>query len=469
MQFDSFTFVVFFAVVLCTYNALRGWSARKWFLLAASYVFYAAWNPLFLPLLVGSATLDFWVAQRIRAAAEGAPRRHWIILTLVVNLGVLGIFKYHAFLLANLAAALALVGVRYVPAPMDIILPIGISFYTFHSLSYCLDIYRGKFEPTRNWRDYALYVAFFPQLVAGPITRFTQMRAQIENPRRTTREGLAWGCALLVLGLFEKCVLADTVFAPVADGFFNAVGRAGAAAAWSGTLAFSGQIFCDFAGYSTCAIGAAMALGFVLPTNFRYPYAAIGFSDFWRRWHISLSTWLRDYLYVSLGGNRRGEWRTYINLMLTMLIGGLWHGAAWTFVIWGGLHGVFLAVERCVRERLWPAGAGASALLRTVYGMLTLLLVAIAWIWFRAADAATAWQAMTKLAGPLAPGASAEQWLAIAAFAVVTAVHWLMRERDLKSECARIPAPLLGALLGAMLALIVLSPGDNHAFIYFQF
>ncbi|MBS0486734.1 MAG: MBOAT family protein [Proteobacteria bacterium] len=468
MQFDSFTFVVFFAVVLCVYNAMRDWSARKWFLLIASYVFYAAWNPLFLPLLIGSATLDYWVARRIHVAA-GAARKRWIVLTLVVNLGVLGIFKYHAFLLDNLAAVFALVGVRYVPAPMDIILPIGISFYTFHSLSYCLDIYRGKFAPTRNWRDYALYVAFFPQLVAGPITRFTQMREQIENPRRTTREGMAWGCALLVLGLFEKCVLADTVFAPVADAFFNAVDGASAAAAWSGTLAFCGQIFCDFAGYSTCAIGTALALGFVLPTNFRYPYAAVGFSDFWRRWHISLSTWLRDYLYVSLGGNRRGAWRTYVNLMLTMLIGGLWHGAAWTFVIWGGLHGVYLAVERFVRERLWPQGVVASAPLRFAYGLLTLLLVTLAWIWFRAADAGTAWQATTRLVATSAEGPSTEQWLAIAAFVVVTAVHWLMRERDLKSESARIPAPLLGVLLGAMLALIVLSPGDNHAFIYFQF
>ncbi|MHB8448280.1 MAG: MBOAT family O-acyltransferase [Rudaea sp.] len=469
MQFDSFTFVVFFAAVLVVYNALRGWSARKWFLLAASYVFYAAWNPLFLPLLVGSATLDFWIAQRIRAAAADAIRKRWIVTTLVVNLGVLGIFKYHAFLLANLAALLALAGLHYVPARLDIILPIGISFYTFHSLSYCLDIYRGKFAPTRNWRDYALYVAFFPQLVAGPITRFTQMREQIESPRRTTREGLAWGCALLVLGLFQKCVLADSVFAPVADGFFNAVAGASAATAWSGTLAFSGQIFCDFAGYSTCAIGAAMALGFVLPTNFRYPYAAIGFSDFWRRWHISLSTWLRDYLYISLGGNRRGEWRTYVNLMLTMLIGGLWHGAAWTFVIWGGLHGVYLAVERFVRERLWPAAARSHALLRAGYGLLTLLLVSLAWIWFRAPDAATAWQATSRLAAVSAPGASAEQWLAVAAFAAVIAVHWLMRERDLKTVALRMPAALLGALLGAMLALIALSPGDNHAFIYFQF
>lgn len=472
MQFDSFTFIVFFAVILCAYNALRGWAARKWLLLIASYVFYAAWNPLFLPLLIGSATLDFWIAQRVHAATGAVARKRWIAATLAINLGVLGLFKYHAFLLDNFAALLALAGVRYVPARFDIVLPIGISFYTFHSLSYCLDIYRGKFAPTRSWRDYALYVAFFPQLVAGPITRFTQMREQIETPRRTTREGLALGGAMLVLGLFEKCVLADTVFAPVADGFFNAVGNAHAAAAWAGTLAFGGQIFCDFAGYSTCAIGAALALGFALPINFRFPYAASGFSDFWRRWHISLSTWLRDYLYVSLGGNRRGAGRTYVNLMLTMLIGGLWHGAAWTFVIWGGLHGLYLAIERFVRERLVPANWQAPALLRFGYGLFTLLLVTLTWIWFRAPDAAVAWQAFAKLAPVVAAGATTlqfAQWLALAGFILVAAVHWLMRERDLMTWLRNLPAPVLGIALGLMLALIVLSPGDNHAFIYFQF
>jgi D-alanyl-lipoteichoic acid acyltransferase DltB (MBOAT superfamily) len=470
MQFDSFTFVVFFAVVLCAYNALRGWAARKWFLLIASYVFYAAWNPLFLPLLVGSATLDFWIARRIHASTGRPARKRWIVATLLINLGVLGLFKYHAFLLDNYAALLALAGVHYVPARFDIVLPIGISFYTFHSLSYCLDIYRGKFAPTRNWRDYALYVAFFPQLVAGPITRFTQMREQIESPRRTTRANLGLGCALLVLGLFEKCVLADTVFAPVADVFFNAVGTAHAAAAWSGTLAFSGQIFCDFAGYSTCAIGAALALGFVLPTNFRFPYAAIGFSDFWRRWHISLSTWLRDYLYVSLGGNRHGAWRTYVNLMLTMLIGGLWHGAAWTFVIWGGMHGLFLAAERFARERLLPANWQAPALLRFGYGLLTLLLVTLTWIWFRASDVATAWQAFAHLLPTgNGPAWDSGQMFAVVGFALVTAAHWLMRDHDLMTWQQRLPAPVIGIALGLMLAMIVLSPGDNHAFIYFQF
>ena len=469
MQFDTFTFIVFFALVLAVYNALRNWSARKNFLLIASYAFYAAWNPPFLLLLLGSTTLDWWIAQRIDAAERPRERKRWIWLTLLVNLGALGIFKYNRFLLDNFAAVLGLLGVHYQPARLDIVLPIGISFYTFHSLSYCIDIYRGKFAPTRSWRDYALYVAFFPQLVAGPITRFTQMREQIETPRGSTRSGLGLGCALLVLGLFEKSVLADSIFAPVADAFFNAAKEAGTGAAWSGVVAFSGQIFCDFAGYSTCAIGAALTLGFVLPTNFRYPYAAIGFSDFWRRWHISLSSWLRDYLYVSLGGNRRGEARTYANLMLTMLIGGLWHGAAWTFVIWGGLHGLYLAAERLIREHLWSPRWN-TAPLRIAYGLLTLVLVMLAWVWFRAADFASGCDIFHKLFLPAAGWMlDAAQKLALGAFVCVVGVHWIMRERDLKEVCTRVPAPLLGVVLGILLALIVLSPGDNHAFIYFQF
>ncbi len=474
MQFDSFTFLVFFALVLATYNAIPAWSARKWFLLLASYVFYAAWNPPFVLLLIASTTLDWWIAQRINAATDARRRKAWIVATLLVNLGVLGYFKYSRFLLDNFAALLDTIGVHYLPAKLDIVLPIGISFYTFHSLSYCLDIYRGKFAPTRSWRDYALYVGFFPQLVAGPIVRFTQMRAQIETPRRSTPAGLGLGLTLLVLGLFEKIVLADSIFAPAADALFNKPQAAGSALAWSGTFAFTGQIFCDFAGYSSCALGAALALGFTLPINFRNPYAAIGFSDFWRRWHISLSSWLRDYLYIGLGGNRHGAWRTYLNLMLTMLIGGLWHGAAWTFVVWGGLHGIYLCIERLLREQLAPARWQQNAIVRFGYGVLTWFGVMFAWIWFRANDFSSAWLIQSKLfdvstlrAGIAASGS--DQRIAVVALLALVAVHWLFRERDIKQLFTRMHPLLLGLLLAIMLSMVVLSPGENHAFIYFQF
>ena len=473
MQFDSFTFFAFFLLVLAIYHVLPTWNARKTFLLVASYVFYSAWNPPFVLLLIASTTLDWWIAHRI-AAASGRTRKAWIVATLAVNLAVLGYFKYSQFALENFAALLGTMGIQYVPAKLDIVLPIGISFYTFHSLSYCLDVYRRKFAPTNSWRDYALYVTFFPQLVAGPIVRFTQMRDQIETPRGTTAAGLGLGMTLLAFGLFEKIVLADGVFAPVADALFNAPQAASPVLAWGGTLAFAGQIFCDFAGYTNCALGAALALGFALPINFRNPYAAIGFSDFWRRWHVSLSTWLRDYLYVSLGGNRHGLRRTYIALMLTMLIGGLWHGASWTFVVWGGLHGVYLCLERALRAPVEAAGWHERAPMRAAYGAFTFLVVALAWVWFRATDFSAGWLIHTKLMDfPAAIAgiakAGSDLHIALIAMAGLVAVQWIFRSRDLRQILAELPPWLLVPLLAAMLVLIVLSPGENHAFIYFQF
>ena len=425
-------------------------------------------------LLIASTTLDWWIALRIDRAQAPRTRRAWVAATVTINLVVLGYFKYSNLLLDSLSAALAQVGVAYQAPALDIVLPIGISFYTFHSLSYCLDVYRRKLKPTHSWRDYALYVGFFPQLVAGPIVRWKQMGQQIETPRRTTAEGLGLGLALVTLGLFEKVVLADDAFAPVADQLFSAAAQAGPAATWAGVLAFSGQIFCDFAGYSTCAIGTAMCLGFALPINFRNPYAALGFSDFWRRWHISLSTWLRDYLYISLGGNRAGKWRTYRNIMLTMLIGGLWHGAAWTFVAWGGLHGLFLVIERSLRSRYEGQRWTSSVAAKVLFGIVTLLAVSYAWVWFRAPDFGTGWLVSTKLVsfGQLASSLAHTdfgQRLAVALFLAVVIVQWLFRNIDPIGWLQRLPLPLLALLLATMASLIVLSPGETHAFIYFQF
>lgn len=474
MQFDSFTFLIFFLIVLLAYNLLGGWSARKTLLLMASYVFYAGWNPPFVLLLIASTTLDWWIALRIHRAATPTTRKAWISATLLINLGLLGYFKYSDLLLHNLATLLAGVGVFYQPPALDIVLPIGISFYTFHSLAYCLDVYRGKLTPTHNWRDYALYVGFFPQLVAGPIVRWTQMGYQIEAPRKSTIEGLALGMSVLLLGLFEKVAMADGVFAPVADQFFSNAPQASTAAAWSGVLAFSGQIFCDFAGYSTCAIGAAMCLGFRLPINFRNPYVALGFSDFWRRWHISLSTWLRDYLYISLGGNRHGTWRTHRNIMLTMLIGGLWHGASWTFVAWGGLHGLYLVVERVLRSQVGELSAPIKKPACLLLGGITLLAVTYAWVWFRTPDFATGWLISGKLAAldqlvASATGTGFDQRLAVALFIGLIGVQLVFRNVDPIEWMRRLPAPALALLLAILSTFIVLSPGETHAFIYFQF
>lgn len=354
MLFNSLTFVLFFAIVVSAYWMMDSWRGRKNLLLIASYIFYGAWNPPFAALLFGTTAMDFYLGRQMAKATRPGARKVWLIISVAVNLSMLGFFKYGNFLLENFQWVLARGGITYKPPHLDVFLPIAISFYTFHSLSYTLVIYRGVMGPTRSLRDFALAVSFFPQLVAGPIVRAGDFLPQLEAPPKPQNDRFLWGLVLMTLGLFEKVVLADTMLAGSADSVFGYAGPLIALDSWLGVIAFAGQIFFDFAGYSTCAIGAALCLGFHLKDNFRFPYAAIGFSDFWRRWHISLSTFLRDYLYIPLGGNRSGAARAMINLIIVMFIGGLWHGAAWTFVVWGLLHGSYLVIERLLKAFVRP-------------------------------------------------------------------------------------------------------------------
>ncbi len=472
MQFDSLTFVVFFLALAALYQLPWSWNARKWLLLIASLVFYGAWSPSFLLLLMASASVDWWLSLRIAAAALPSTRKRWLMVSLVANLGLLGFFKYGNFLNQNVAALLNAAGIAWQAPTFDILLPVGISFYTFQSLSYCIDVYRSEVPVQRSLRDYILFVAFFPQLVAGPIVRYSVFREQLEQPRRSTVDGVFVGISLMLIGLFQKIVLADSVFAPVADTGFIANAAPGITLAWSATIAFSGQIFCDFAGYSLCAIGCAMVLGFHLPDNFRSPYAAIGFSDFWRRWHISLSSWLRDYLYVPLGGNRGSNLFTARNLMLTMLLGGLWHGAAWTFVAWGAFHGLWLGIERALRAQLPDRAWLNAAPLQWLYGLFTLLVVMWAWVWFRAPDFATASKVHLAMLGHTDAAAAlltADAKVAMFAFVLLWIAHWSTRSLDLRASLASIPGWAAGLLWGLLLGAMVLSPGAGRAFIYFQF
>ncbi len=472
MVFSSLTFIVFFAVVLVLDRVLRSWTARKWHLLIASYVFYAAWNPPLLILLWLSTCVDWFAAKGIYGARTQKVRRIWLLATLITNLGLLGFFKYAGFLLESLAALLGAFGVAYHPPALDVVLPPGISFYTFMTLSYTLDVYRREEKPWDSPLDLALLVSFFPHLVAGPILRASRFHPQLVEPRRATSDQLGWGFALFSFGLFQKVVLADGFFAPIADQVFGKALRAGWAEAWTGTLAFSGQIFCDFAGYSTCAIGVALCLGFRLPENFNSPYAAIGFADFWRRWHISLSSWLRDYLYIPLGGNRRGPGRTYVNLLLTMLIGGLWHGASWMFVIWGGLHGIFLVLERRLKLSIGDARWASSLPARLGAMLLTYALVCLAWVFFRASDMRSA----THLAKTMWLGGRSLGLLGPVDYVVVCgltfallALHWFTRERSLADVWSRTPGWARVLVLTSLILMVCLSGGDNRAFIYFQF
>ena len=476
MVFNSLTFLVFFAVVVAAHHLpFLSWRAKKINLLIASYVFYAAWNPPFILLLWASTVVDWFIARGIWASRDRsrAVRRSWLVISVAVNIGFIGFFKYGEFLLQNWQALMQAFGVTWIAPEWSIVLPVGISFYTFVTLSYTLDVYLGRSKPIGSFLDYALFVTFFPHLVAGPIVRPTQLVPQFYTPKQATRDSMLWGLGLIVLGLFEKVVLADGGLANAADKVFAAEGAIGFVDAWLGTLAFSGQIFCDFAGYSTIAIGTALCLGFALPENFRMPYAAIGFSDFWRRWHISLSTWLRDYLYIPLGGSRGTEARTYVNLMLTMLLGGLWHGASWTFVAWGGLHGLYLAVERWLRARTGVAGDPASGWSRLALALLTYALVNLTWVFFRAEDFGGAARILAGMAGLTQDAAPVLPTMFVAKVVVIVtaivATQWLMRNRSLEDVVARVPWWLTSLVAAAMLFAVTITQGSGQAFIYFQF
>jgi alginate O-acetyltransferase complex protein AlgI len=349
MLFFEYSFLfLFLPCVLGIYYSLSSPRMRNGWIFLASCIFYASSSWVFLPLLLGSVLVDYLAGGRIARADSRAARRRWLGVSIAVNLGVLAFFKYSGFLTSNLRALLS---TDWIPL-IEAALPIGISFYTFQSMSYTIDLYRGRVEPVRSFRDFGAYVTMFPQLIAGPIVRFSHLQDQLRE-RGHTLERFAQGLFTFVVGLAKKLLVADTLAALAAPIF--AARQPGLVDAWASMLLFAGQIYFDFSGYSDMAIGLGRMLGFELPQNFNAPYRASSFSDFWRRWHITLSTWLRDYLYISLGGSRRGVVRTYANLATTMLLGGLWHGASWNFVLWGGAHGILLAAERFLRDRGVPA------------------------------------------------------------------------------------------------------------------
>jgi alginate O-acetyltransferase complex protein AlgI len=473
MLFNSLTFVAFFIVVLSLYWSMRSWNARKNLLLVASYIFYGAWNPPFAALLFSTTALDFYLGRKMGTLHTPLERRLWLWISVAVNLSMLGFFKYGNFLLENFTWVLARSGIQYKPPHLDVFLPIGISFYTFHSLSYTLDIYRGVMKPTRSLRDFTLAVSFFPQLVAGPIVRAGDFLPQLEAPPKLQQGRFLWGLLLMTLGLFEKVVLADTLLSGAADRVFSYKGPLMALDSWAGVIAFAGQIFCDFAGYSTCAIGAALCLGFHLKDNFRFPYAAVGFSDFWRRWHISLSTFLRDYLYIPLGGNRLGPARAMVNLIIVMFLGGLWHGAAWTFVVWGLLHGSYLAIERLLKATVRPAPWMGTFPAKLSIGAVTYVAVLIAWVYFRAADFETAGRMIGGMFGRHArPDAilSTREMLQVAVVTIgLLIAHWSMRETSIEAVVARLPRFVVASVWFLMACAIILTQGESNAFIYFQF
>jgi alginate O-acetyltransferase complex protein AlgI len=476
MVFNSYTFVAFFILILFLHNLPLSWKTKKVNLLLASYIFYAAWNPPFILLLWLSTVIDFYVGRALYTQENPHKKKLLLVVSLIGNLGMLCFFKYGTFLLDNFVALTHVVGFDFNPAKPNIILPAGISFYTFTTLCYTIDMYKKESKPVKSLLDFSLFVTFFPHLVAGPIVRPPQLVPQFESPRVASRKQMFDGLLLLTLGLFMKVVLADSMLSSSADSVFDSRDVLPALDAWIGVFAFSGQIFLDFAGYSTCAIGVALCLGFVLPQNFNYPYAAIGFTDFWRRWHITLSSWLRDYLYIPLGGSRNGKAKMYFALMMTMLLGGLWHGANWTFVVWGGLHGLYLWVEKYFRDKTgvqYDHKPSANTLTNFAYALLTFMLINITWVFFRADTFTRSWGMLQSMFGMAVDGKPLLTTLAILKVAVIVPMivlcHWFLRNTKVLDVAYKLSWFWLGIVWSAMLLVIIWAQESGSSFIYFQF
>jgi len=469
MLFVEFSFLPFFLLVFCVHWALRSHLARKLWLLLASYCFYAAWDWRFLGLILASTLIDYGVGRRLHA---GSHKRFWLGLSLCANLGLLGFFKYYNFFMESGIELIQLLGFEAHPSTLRIILPVGISFYTFQTLSYSIDVYRGKLQASDRLADFALFVAFFPQLVAGPIIRAIDFMPQLKVKTIFRRSDLRAALVLFTVGFIKKACVSDGI-AQIPDEYFGDPAAYNALAAWIGTLFYAVQIYCDFSGYTDMAIACAALLGYELCVNFRFPYLAADITDFWRRWHISLSSWLRDYLYIPLGGNRGSSLFQARNLILTMLLGGLWHGAGWNFLLWGGLHGAALMLHK-----LWSQALPESSLPRRVTGFLGPLLtfgfVCLCWIFFRATDfdsARSAAMAFLGLGASGLPGLESVQpaW-AFGLLAGLALAHWVASRHWTEAFWRALPRwgfTLALALLWALALPFV--PLESKPFIYFQF
>ncbi len=407
MIFTSSRYLVFLAGTLLLLGLVPGREPKKRCLAAASCFFYAAWDWRYLGLLLAISVIDYCAAARIAASDSARARRNWLRVSIVSNLGMLGYFKYCNFFIENFDALTASFG--FTVPRTDVLLPVGISFYTFKTMSYTIDVYRGQLKPCRSWLDYATFITFFPELIAGPIVRASVFLPQLTRLIGPTWRRLVSGASLFLLGLVKKMLIADRV-GEIADTVFGAPRIFSTATVWCGVAAYTLQIYCDFSGYSDMAIGSARMIGYDLPENFRMPYLSVNIAEFWRRWHMTLSAWLRDYLYIPLGGNRRGTLLTYRNLFLTMLLGGLWHGASWNFVLWGGLHGGALGIHKLwsrFRESALP-NRRHSILPALASWILTLLFVMICWVPFRSRGFGDTLALLKAMAGA---GAGHYQWL----------------------------------------------------------
>lgn len=488
MLFHTQGFALFFLIFFVGYWLVRPHRWRMLWLLAGSIVFYmhegprvdlfTIWWPLgsgqkalqfpwHILLILGSASIDYCVALRLEQVKQARLRTLLVLFSIACNLGLLIYFKYRDFFLGSLDQALAPFGLTTRSTRLNLILPLGISFYTFETISYIVDVYQRKIKPVRSLLNYALYIMFFPHLIAGPIVRSRDFLYQLDRPKKFRWQRLQGGAWLFLLGLFKKAIVADQL-ATIVDPVFAHPEQFGTGAIWLGVLGYSFQIYCDFSGYTDMARGLAQSLGFHLPLNFRLPYIAANVTEFWQRWHISLSTWLRDYLYIPLGGSRNGNWQTYRNLLITMVLGGLWHGASWTMLVWGAYHGALLILHRLIP---WP-GALGSRIGHVLCTSMTFLLISVGWVFFRADSLVTAGSILGRMF-TFDPGPSLSDILRVTAFAnlglCVIYLIFAPRFRALRLD-RWLPPVAQGAVLGVLFALaLLLVPESNRSFIYFQF
>jgi D-alanyl-lipoteichoic acid acyltransferase DltB (MBOAT superfamily) len=476
MLFNSVEFLVFLPVVLAIYYVLPH-KAQNRFLLIASCFFYGSWDWRFLFPLLTSTSIDYYCAKRmeqqILAEEPKERRKKWLALSVITNLALLGFFKYFDFFADNLHQLLQLLGVSVAVWTLRVILPIGISFYTFQALSYTIDVYRGEIHATDSFFDFLLCVLYFPHLVAGPIQRANSLLPQVTNPRMVTAEKIVNGLHLIFWGYFKKVFIADNL-AGIVSGLFDPHRTPDGWHSLMGVYAFAVQIYCDFSGYTDIARGVARLMGFEFMLNFNLPYLATNPAEFWRRWHISLSTWLRDYLYISMGGNRGGEAKTNRNLMLTMIIGGFWHGAAWNFILWGFYHGALLVVHKYLKPWLdkvfsWPGRVGQTL----SFGFLVAVFfhfTCYGWLLFRAGSFAQ----ITGMTGSFFGHWDVDWKLAwqIALFSSPLVVVQLIQFVSGKLEFLSfrwIPAEVRVAVYATMAYFVLVRGGAAQSFIYFQF
>jgi D-alanyl-lipoteichoic acid acyltransferase DltB (MBOAT superfamily) len=473
MLFNSFVFFVFLAVVLPIFYCLPTKTSKNVFLLIASYVFYGYWDWRFCALLILSTIIDFYIGLKIHNARTAQLSKRYFLVSLITNLGILGVFKYFNFFIESFQALSEKLGWQLDMLHLNVILPVGISFYTFQTLSYSIDVYRKKLKPADNIIDFALFVSIFPQLVAGPIERASDLLPQLTVKLKPSIEQIKQGVVLIVMGLFRKVIIGDSAGRYV-DNIFSNMAHYSSYELIFGLVMFSIQIYADFSGYSHIARGTAKMLGVELMKNFEQPYLSQNITEFWRRWHISLSTWLKDYLYIALGGNRKGTISTYVNIIITMLLGGLWHGASWNFVIWGGLHGIYLSIHKMMLKGEKIPERITKLNLATVSKIfLTYCLVLFTWLFFRS----TSWDMTTLYFSKIYNWETTEHatilTVVMISFVAITLLLDYF-EYVTKKHTFLLNIKSWGVKVGILLALFIVSiaymfQSEPLPFIYFQF